>query len=108
MSLVGEEISEDELPVVTNVDRNPNDTQQTERLRNCRSTTARTRRNQQRNLIHCQHRDQDVIVPEVYRGSDFTQIKTILRERNEQYVHSFLHKDRGYVAIGMNTTGIDR
>ena len=96
-----EEISEDELPVVSNVERNPDDTRQSKRLRSCRSSSSRKRRNKRRNLTHRHRRDQHMMVREVYHRFNVTQIKTILRQRNTQYVHLVLHEDRGYVTIGV-------
>ena len=85
-----EEISEDELPVVSNVERNSDDTRQSKRLRSCRSSSPRKCHNQGRNLINRQRRDQHVMVREVITGSMLHRLKlSCVREMYNTFTWSF-------------------
>ncbi|CAF1444368.1 unnamed protein product [Rotaria sp. Silwood1] len=69
--------------------------------RNCRSSSARTRRNRKRNMVKRLHRDQHIIYRKVYHRFNIRQIKNILRARNVRYVHLTLHKSSQVLSIGM-------
>ena len=75
--------------------------EQTKPRRTCRSAVARTRRNRKRNIGKRSHRDQHIMVRQVYHRFTIRQIKHILRDRNVYYVHLLLGKISQTVSIGM-------
>ncbi|CAF4715424.1 unnamed protein product, partial [Rotaria sp. Silwood2] len=74
--------------------------------RNCRSSSARTRRNHKRNMVKRLHRDQHLILRKVYHRFNISQIKNILRARDVRYVHLKLDKSSQVLSIGMKKSSL--
>ncbi|CAF2959876.1 unnamed protein product [Rotaria sp. Silwood2] len=74
--------------------------------RNCRSSSARTRRNHKRNKVKRLHRDQHLILRKIYHRFNLHQIKNILRNRDVRYVHLKLDKSSQVLSIGMKKSSL--
>ena len=67
--------------------------------RNCRSISAKTRRNRKRNVIKRLYRDRHIILRKVYYRFTLRRIKTILNDRDIRYVHLNLINHHEYYQL---------